>query len=32
MQSVFDVKQATVETAAGSLVLRAPEETLTAII
>ncbi len=31
VQSVFDVNKATVESAAGSLVLRAPEETLTAI-
>jgi type II secretory pathway component GspD/PulD (secretin) len=31
VQSVFDVKQATVQNTAGSLVLRAPEDTLTAI-
>jgi type II secretory pathway component GspD/PulD (secretin) len=31
VQSVFDVKQSTVQSNAGSLVLRAPEDTLTAI-
>jgi type II secretory pathway component GspD/PulD (secretin) len=31
IRSVFDVKQTAVQTAAGSLVLRAPEDTLTAV-